>query len=709
MSKPLKKTPPPPAWGRAPLVPVVLSFGLGVFVADLADYTPPKWWLITALILFLPALFSVLRPAPERWKAVLGSGLLLLLFFALGGWRTNASHLPEQPLFFANQLQADDLLSVTINGLRPGRKTIRAQVSVDALMNDSLGDRSAKGNLLLYLPPDEKTATLKVGDEIIVNGEIRDLQPPLNPHVFDLSAYWHRQSIYHSVFLREAADWRLARSANNGLSARAERWRNAWFQTFQGYLSGDELAVAAALVMGKRDLISQEVKSAYTDTGAIHVLAVSGLHVGIIFLILRFLLVTVLKLDRTRYGRWLVAFLSIVAVWLFALVSGLSPSVQRAGIMFTVLALGGISHQKSDIFNNLSVAALGMLWYNPSYLFQVGFQLSFAAIIGIVLFASAINRLKHWPTQLLRGAWSSIAASTGAQLGTLPLSLYNFGQFPTYFLVSGTAVIVSAFGAMFLGLLHGLVAGVGGKSALAGLTGALLGAVVGLQNAFIFFFRKLPGALIKVPDLSWYWALLLAIAIGLLAAWVRWRKNWTLLAAILLMTLTFFGARTQVPGKVEGAMLTLYHVSRGGLMDVRFGNTAIAIGAEPAPDDLPWTAGPNREHYGYQPTITLPFSADTTIGDIQLSNGLLDIRDTRWLVLDGKSPRADDNTLTGLTHLLVRNGFRPEELPEISGQPLLVVDGSNPTYRVAEWRKLAAERGWEIHITGEIGALEVGR
>lgn len=700
----MKKT-PPPAWGRVPLVPAVVGFGLGVLVADAMGYTDPSTWFYAAIACFLPVLLSVLFPGPERWKAVGASAFILLLFFTLGGWRNNATYLPEQADFFASQLEEGDLLAVTITSLRPGRKSIRAETTVEALLNDSTSNRTVTGQLLLYLPPDEKTSTLSVGDEIVFKGEVRELKGPLNPHVFDLRAYWHRQAIYHQVFLREGADWRVSQSTRGGLRARAERWRNAWFQTFQAYLSGDELAVAAALVMGKRDGISQEVKSAYTETGAIHVLAVSGLHVGIIFLILRFLLVTVLRLDRTTAGRWLVAGLSVAAVWLFALVSGFSPSVQRSAIMFTILAIGGISHRKGDIFNTLAAAALLMLWLDPGQLFRVGFQLSFTAIIGIVLFAAPIDRLIRWPTKLLRAAWSTIGASTGAQLGTLPLSLYNFGQFPTYFLVSGTVVIVSAFGAMFLGLLHGLVVALGGESVMAALTGALLGAVIGLQNAFIFFFQQLPGSLLKVPDLNWYWALALAFGIGLLAIWVRWRNWRTLLAAVVVFAGTFFGARAQVPGEVKGATLTLYHVSRGGLMDVRFGGeTAFALGAEPAPDDLAWTAGPNREHHGYEPAFTRPFFADTTIGDLTLANGTLSVGNTRWLIID-KNVKEGTPSTGNFTHLLIRNGFRPDRLPEVSGSPFLVVDGSNPTYRLAEWRELALERAWRIHVAGEDGAL----
>lgn len=698
---------PPIVWGAVPVVPLVLGFGFGVFVADVVGYTSPLYWLLAAGGCGIVAAGLVLRPSSVRWRAVLTSALILLAVFFLAGWRTNTRYLPAQDDFFAAVMSEGELLAGKITKVRTATTRMRAEITVSHVLRDSAGWFPVVGKLLVYLPPDNYTAVLETGDGIVLRGQPRRLRPPLNPYVFDLSAYWSRQNVYHQVFLSDAADWRRVPRSGGSLRARAEGWRRVWFNTFQRHLSGDQLAVAAALVMGQRDLLSAEVKSAYTDTGAVHVLAVSGLHVGIIFLLLNFLLNRLLRLNRTTAGRWLGTLVCISGIWAFALVSGLSTSVLRSALMFSILALGNLQARKTDIFNVLGAAALIILWLDPGQLFQVGFQLSFTAIIGIVLFTNYLEQLWVVPTRVLRAAWSAMAASTGAQLGTLPLSLFHFGQFPTWFLLSGTVVILSAFAIMFSGLLHGAVAGLAPGTFLASVTGDLLGGLVELQNAFVFFFRDLPGGLLRVPVFPWYQAVLLAAGIGLLAAWFRWRKAWVGVLGVLLFAGSLFWARTLVQGEKQGAGLVVYHRSRSSLIDVHGNGPAFAFGEKPAARDLAWSAGPYRERKGYEPTLTIPFSApDTTLGpNLGWQPPYLQTDDHRLLILNGENPRPDAD-LSGVTIILVTNNFKPDDFPKLPSQspPLVLLDGSNPPYRFADWRALAEQRGFELWITGEDGA-----
>lgn len=704
---------PSPAWGAVPVVPIVLAFATGIGLATALGFQPPLYWLLTALALGATVAGLVLKPSPLRSRALFTSGLLLMLALCLGAWRSNANYLPGSSNFFVDNYATGDLLAGTVSSVRPGEKRMRAEVRLTHLLRDSTGNLSVSGNLLVYLLPDEKTAELRAGDGIVLSGNFGELRRPLNPFTPDLRGYWSGRGVYNEMFLRTDDEWRRTPGSGAGITARAEDWRRAWFKTFQRYLKGDQLAVAAALVLGQRDGLSKEIRSAYTDTGAVHVLAVSGLHVGIIFLILNFLL-TRLRLDRVKYGRLLVALITAAGVWAFALVSGFSPSVQRAALMFSVLAVGRISSRRGDIFNTLGAAALIMLWWNPAQLFQVGFQLSFSAIVGIVLFTSYLERLWELPTVIVRKAWSAMAASTGAQLGTLPLSLYHFGQFPTYFLLSGTVVILSAFAIMCLGLLHGLVAGVGGDTLLADVTGWLLGTTVFVQNAFIYFFQGLPGGLLKVPVFPWYLAVLLAVAVGLLAAFARWRTTWTGIAGILLFCVLLFWARTLVQGEVEKAGTIVYHVSRGTLLDVpSAGGPAYAFGTEPTVNNLVWTAGPNRERRGYERLMTLPFSHRDTVLSPNLSwkSPYLTTPSDRFLILDGENKSAPVPDFTAVTKILttkilITNGFKPAGLPELPADdpPLVIVDGSNRYYQYAQWRELAIERGFTVWITAEDGA-----
>lgn len=649
---------------------------------------------------------------PARWWSVLGSGLILVSVFSFGAWRFNANYLPAQELFFTNHLEQGDFLAGTVKTLKPGRSRMRAEVKLSHLFRDSSSSLPVSGKLLVYLPPDEQTAKLKTGDEIVFNAEPSEISPPLNPGVFNFRAYAARRGIHHQVFLRTRADWRIAANPGGGIYARAQAWRRAWFKTFQDHLKGDELAVAAALVIGQRDLITEEVKSAYTETGAVHVLAVSGLHVGIIFMILTFFLERVLRLDKTKFGRVAVILISVLCIWGFALISGLSASVQRAAIMFSLLAVGRIAFRKIHVFNTLSVAAIAMLIYQPNQLFHVGFQLSFMAIIGIVAFTNYLDRLYYFPGLVVRKAWSAIAASTGAQLGTLPLSLLYFKQFPAYFMLSGTLVIVFAFATMFLGLLHGFTAGILGVNVLANATGWLLSTVVELQNALIFFFGKLPGALIQLRVFDGFASLLLALCIGFFGAYLRWRKRSFLLAGAVFLLLTVVWARTQVQGTDKDSGLTVFHVSRGTLIDLTTPDQAWSLGEQPQVKDLGFSAGPIRKSLAYEPETTFPLSpgADTSLTeDIQLHFPYFEFGDSKWAVLDGKAQASALPALDGLTHLLIINDFRVKRMPALPAdqQLLIILDGSIPFYRWPEWRERAEEGGWNLHITGEDGAFRL--
>jgi competence protein ComEC len=702
----------PAAWGTVPVVPLVLALICGILTTDWLGFTSPNLWLAITVFAALGALLTVVRRTPARWWAVLGSGLILFSVFSLGAWRFNNAYLPAKERFFTKHLEKQDLLSGTVENLKPGRSKMRAEVKLSHIFNDSSGHRQVSGKLLVYLPPDEQTARLKIGDDIVFKAEPSAIPPPLNPGVFDFRAYTARRGIHHQVFLRTATDWRIAQGSRSGIYAQAQGWRRAWFKTFQDHLSGDELAVAAALVIGQRDLITDEVKSAYTDTGAVHVLAVSGLHVGIIFMILTFFLERILRLDRTKVGRVSVIVISVFCIWTFAFISGLSASVQRAAIMFSLLAVGRIAFRKIHVFNTLAAAAIGMLIYQPSQLFHVGFQLSFMAIIGIVAFTNYFNRLVYFPGLLVRKAWSAISASTGAQLGTLPLSLLYFKQFPAYFMISGTLVIVFAFATMFLGLLHGFTAGVLKVPLLADGTGWLLSSVVELQNALIFFSRKLPGALIELRFFDGLSSLLLALSIGALGAFLRWRKRIFLLTGGAFLLFLFIWAWTQVPGTDKGNGLTVFHVSRGTLIDLTAGERAWSLGEQPQVKDLGFSAGPLRKKLGYTPEATFVLSPaiDTSLSaEISISFPYFTFRDSHWAVLDGKPKTLPELNFDGLTHLLVVNDFRPKQVPALpAGQQLLIVlDGSIPFYRWENWRARAQELGWQLHITGEDGAYQL--
>lgn len=695
------------AWGAVPLVPVALALGVGIVVGQwrgpAAGGTLPLA-VLACLALAAPLVF---RRSFARWPAVVSSALLLLAVAALGAWRYQTALAPARADFFVPLLQEDDLLALRVIDVKPGRTNLRLTTYVDALMGDTTrAARPVSGRLLLYLTPDDKAARLRPGSRLVAAGQPTPIPPARNPAAFDFRTYQAQRNVYHQLRLRDPTDWRAVPDDAPDLYAYATELRLRWFQTFQRYLAGDELAVATALVLGDRNLLTRELSSAYADTGAIHVLAVSGLHVGIIYLLVTGFLQGFLRLHRLPGGRLVVILLTTLAIWGFATMSGLSASVQRAAIMFTFLAVGRVWFRTVHVFNVLAAAAVVMLLYDPLQLFHVGFQLSFVAIVGIVAFTSFFDRLvyfRFWPARKL---WSAAAASTGAQLGTLPLSLLYFRQFPAYFLLSGTLVVFSAFAVMVAGVLHGIVDSVAYD--LGAVTGVLLRYIVLFQNALITLLRDLPGALVPINFVDPLGTLLLATVVTLFAVFVRWRRGWVGWLALGLLVTFGIRALTQVQGKVEKAVLVVYHDYDNLLIDVKDGPRAWSLGNQPAAADLAFTAKPYRADLGFAPSATfpLPLVQDTVLTDrfrLEGRSGFT-FGDTRWFFVD-PATTATTAQLTDRTHVLVAGKSDPENWPDaVPDGLLLVLHNSVPAYRVPGWRAAAARTGTALYIIADSGA-----
>ena len=675
-------------WATVPLLVPVLALGGGIALAAHLDYHYPWIFLAATGVFGLLAVALHLRPRPA-------SALLWLALFALGGWYTGVRHPLHEESHFSHHYAEEDELLVEVRTVREGERRQNVEAEVTALLRG--GEQlPVSGQLVAYVAGD----TVSVGDRLLLASTVDTVPGPLNPHAFDYAGYLADKNIFHRSFV-DSTEWlRVGTAMGISLRAFGERSRDAWFASLRPYLAGDDLAVAAALIMGKKDLLGEKVKSAYADTGAIHVLAVSGLHVGILALIV----MQLLRLLVPPRPFWLAlrTGLTILLVWYFALVTGLSASVQRAALMVTVVLIGKQLNRNNNIFNLLAIAALVMLLVEPKQLFQVGFQLSFAAVAGIALFTRRLQRLVYLPGKL-SVLWDAIAVSTAAQLGTLPLSLYYFGQFPLYFMLSGTLVIVFAYLVLGLGLLHGFLTLVGVSGAGLWPTGTLLEGVVSVQNAFIFYCRQLPGATLQLADFGWLSAVglyLLIACLAYLAFRPSHRGRWVAMgvAGLLVAYWTLGPALSPAPPQ-----FTIYHLPRASLIDVYDGRRGVTVGDSVAQEDLDFNVLPARRALGVEFGAPLPLDRDTTLAAVTVRSPLLRLLDRRVLVLDGARDWQGVARLPDVDLVLVRSSVRPDRVPEVPTGVPVVVDGSNAPYVGRLWR----ERYAGVHVTGVAGAYRV--
>ena len=315
---------------------------------------------------------------------------------------------------------------------------------IDILNLDNI---NSSGSLLLNVIKESTTEPLKVDDVLITKTQFKELIPPLNPHQFDYKAYLKKQHIYHQLFVSNS-ELHIISNDKHTLFGYASLLRETINNKLETYnFKPEELAIINALLLGQRQDISKDIYDSYTQAGAIHILAVSGLHVGIILILLNILFKPI---EYFKHGLFFKTLLLIVVLWSFAIIAGLSASVVRSVSMFTVVAIALNLKRPTNVYNTLTISIFILLLWKPTFLFDVGFQLSYLAVFAIVAIQPMLDKLWRPKLKLVRIFWNIFTVTLAAQFGVIPISLYYFHQFPGLFFISNLAIIP------FLGVILGL-------------------------------------------------------------------------------------------------------------------------------------------------------------------------------------------------------------------------------------------------------------
>lgn len=499
-------------WTRAPLFRLLLPFVAGILTAIyLHQPFSFEWYILIAIVLCMLLAHRFVRK--YQLRAVFGF-LNVCFLFSAGFLLANVHTERFSSDHFSKISQPGDALLVEVTEpLLEKAKSYKAILRVRAVVHDSIAV-PASGHLLSYFQKDSLAQTIRYGDVVLVQGRYAEVTAPGNPAEFNYKRYlaWH--NIHHQVYL-PATDWHATpENVANPVLGVAHETRQQLLGVLRTHgLDGDELAVASALMLGYKADLDKDLVRAYSSAGATHVLAVSGLHVGIVFLLLNSLL---LFFERIKYGRIIRALLLIVVIWGYAFLTGLSPSVMRAATMFSFIIVAGATGRRSNIYNTLAASAIFLLCLNPYLVMEVGFQLSYLAVIGIVLLQPPIYQLWEPRWGWLDKIWAISAVSIAAQIATSPLGLLYFHQFPNYFLVSNLLVIPLASVIIYTGVAIFVFAPV---PLIAGfLTDVLRYSVWGL-NWSVRMIERLPYAILEGITIGIWEAWILYAFVGLLTAY----------------------------------------------------------------------------------------------------------------------------------------------------------------------------------------------
>ncbi len=398
------------------------------------------------------------------------------------------------------------------------KKWIKALGEIQFIEKDAI---IKKLSLPLVMFIENSRYSPKIGDKVILSGAINEIRNKNNPGEFDGENYWKRKGFNKIVFVKSHEIKLIEQGKPNWIYELPLKLRNYFGSILSMYLTGDELAVAQALILGDKGLISQEVTMQFTNTGAMHVLAVSGLHIGIIMQILMKFLELFSRYVSKRNGLIVI----IAVMWIYAVITGLSPSVLRAVFMFTILGVSQISSLNYDIYNSLFFTAFVLFVIDPLTLFDIGFQLSFLAMLGIFLYYSMIRTGFYFKKRLFQMAWDGIAIGFAAQIMTTPLSLYYFHQFPNYFILSNLGLMATSGAVLGLGLALFTLFWIPWVNLIIGL---LLFISLFLSLKFLGWVSSLPGAVAYGFNLS-FWSVCALFIIAFLYVFFRKNRNWNFL------------------------------------------------------------------------------------------------------------------------------------------------------------------------------------
>lgn len=517
------------AVARAPLMRVTLPFTIGIGAA--AFFLPPLWlaWSLCGALALVFALLCAFRTTyPRRWERGFAFTLLMVAFGLLWSGVRDPRQAPRASTL--NDPSTDGLFVQVVEVTGRSVRTAKAFVEVEAAAQDSLVVEAA-GTIVLTLFDKHNTPLLHNGDRLWIGRGAERLVRVADPGGFDAGAWAASHGAAHEVFVGPG-QWQVV-GAPLLLDQWTDRMRNATLQWIEASgLDREERGMVKALLLGIRDELDADQKQAFARSGTIHVLAVSGMHVGLVYAVFMGLLGW---WGRKKGARVVRGTLVLLFLWGYAGLTGWSPSVMRATIMFTLFTVSEMSGRQGEPLNTLFGAAFVLLIWDPLMLFQLSFQLSFLAVLGILLFYKPIMRLWYAPNMVLHYFWSLTAVSLAAQVITTPLSLYMFKAFPVWFLPANLVIVGLVTICVYAGALMVLFHQV-----------PYLGPIIIWCNEQLVhflgwcsrFFAELPWAYPAVR-VDLFQMVLLYLLIALVAVWSFWRRRPARLLSVAVVLALF--------------------------------------------------------------------------------------------------------------------------------------------------------------------------
>lgn len=691
-------------WKKIPFLKLLIGMIAGILLQWHFQFSTITGWLLL-LISSAALLCFFFIPFFNRYKLVIIPGIAgIFIFFSLGIILTQQKDTRNDKDWMGNYYNGTQALLLKIDEpLAEKTKSLKANARVLAMQQDNEWI-NVNGKIILYFKKElsgekEKSVLqqLTYGSQLIIKKPLQEIKKAGNPGGFDYKRYSLFKGITHQLYLQPGEFVILNNKTQKDFRQFIYTIRNKVLQILRRNIKGaKELGLAEALLIGYKDDLEQSLVQSYTNTGVVHIIAISGLHLGLIYWLLTKLFN---PLRRKKKIKWMVPVFIITGLWLFSFLAGAQASILRSAVMFTCIVAGESFRKKTSVYNTMAISAFILLCINPFWLWDVGFQLSYAAVLSIITFVRPIYNWFYFKNKIVDFFWKLNAVTLAAQILTLPVSIYHFHQFPVLFILSNFFTVPLA-SAILIGLI--LLVAISFLPTVALLLGKLIAGFIWLMNTYIERVEAIPFSLWDELQIDlWQTFLLLLFAAGTSYWLIEKSRHGLKFALFTLLSFTALRSYSFIKSNQQQKII-VYNVPQKKAIDIVNGRNYYFIG------DSDLLADDFARNFHLKPSrIRLRVEETDSLPNLSIKDHYLTFNDKQILLLDTSitfnlqeiKPSIDLLVISKNPKLYMKKLAAALDIRQV------VFDGSVPAWKTKYWKADCDSLGIPWHDVTMKGAF----
>ena len=565
-------------WHKYPFIRLLIPFASGIWLADFfkpQDADAMALLCVTVSLLLLSSLIVVSNHVKKyslRWLFGMIVNILLVLIGVF------VVHIRDDDLdgLHISHRESDDVtcyVARVYDCPTVREKSVKVVLELKGIKYSGGALEEVSGKVMAYFEKTDRAEALKYGDVIVFFDPPDLVEPPKNPEQFDYKTYLSRKEVSHQLFVKDDRWRNLGVNHSNQIYGFSYFLRDLLLSIMSDLgIEGDEYAVAAAILIGFDDTLPEELRQSYVAAGSMHILCVSGLHVGVVFMVFSYMLAFLNK--RRRWQHLVKQSLLLLLIWMYALLAGLAPSILRATIMLSFVIFGDMLDRKGVLLNSLAASAFMLLCIKPTNLFDVGFLLSYTAVAGIVVLQKPIYNIFYIRFKPLDKVWEMTSVTLAAQMATAPFSVFFFHQFPVYFWLSNLFMTPISTVVIIGGMLMLVFSPVPYINVAVAFCVKWM---IFLMNHVVTSIENLPVSIVKglyVNDLEFVCLVLILILMMLTTNFKDKKMVFAILSASLVFSISQLSRSVVQRGQQS---FTVYSLSKGTAVDFIFANQHVLL------------------------------------------------------------------------------------------------------------------------------------